>query len=259
MKVLVYQFHVEYEESNSYKFWEMSSNTCKRYADTYGFDYLFDICNIKDHVPYMFNSLNFDKFKSIEFLKDYDVVLYIDTDILITPDAENIVKIYNTGFANVVVHSSYGDKATHRDIHSLKKTKGVNSGVIIWYNNSTIIQDLYKFSLDQFMENTFSKWMIDNLDFSKKWWKDLEVFKPFLRYHLGTQTRIGYYDDDEFLDFITHLYNIPRDHLDRIYNYTFPKNKNLDLFKEDSPQFIHFDRHKKMYMKEYFDLIENMA
>jgi lipopolysaccharide biosynthesis glycosyltransferase len=48
--------------------------------------------NIKDHIPYMFNSLNFDKFKAIEFLKDYDAVLYIDTDILITPDAENIVK-----------------------------------------------------------------------------------------------------------------------------------------------------------------------
>ena len=259
MKVLVYQFHVEYEESNAYKFWEMSSNTCKRYADTYGFDYLFNKSNIKDHIPYMFNSLNFDKFKAIEFLKDYDAVLYIDTDILITPDAENIVAKYNTKFANVVVNTSYGDKAIYRDLQSLKKVKGISSGVIIWYNNSMIIRDLYNFSLDKIHENNFSQWMIDNLDLSKKWWEDLDPFKPHLRYHLGTQTRMGCYDCDEFLDFITNLYNIPRDHLDRIYNYAFPKNKNLNLFKNDAPQFIHFIGTKKMYMKEYFDFIENMT
>jgi lipopolysaccharide biosynthesis glycosyltransferase len=269
MKVLVYQFHVEYsKEKEAFKhvaydnprdsfgkFWEMSSITCKAYADKYGFDYLFHNPNENDYIPFLFNSPNFDQFKAIEFLKDYDAVLYVDSDILITSDAENIVKKYNTGFSNVVVNSAYGDKAVYRDTHAFKRLKGVNTGVVLWYNNSIALNGLYDFTLSSIEDNiTLSQWTLDNVDLNKKWWETLEIFKPFL-----SKFKTGYYEDDKFLDFITHLYDIPRDHLDRIYNYTFPKNKNLNLFKNDAPQFIHFIGERKMYMKEYFDLIENMT
>jgi hypothetical protein len=248
MKVLLYQFHMEPSDNeNSFfhkekydrpiqdKYWELSSITCKRYAEKYGFDYIFDSPNEVDYKPFLFNSLNFEKFKVFKYLEHYDAILYVDSDVLIVPNADNIVEKYNTGWSELVINTSIGDKALYKDKLAYKRCGFGNAGVQIYYRYSDF-SDLYSY------KNVLKYNGVDIKDF---WWKNLYLYEPLM-----TKMENGRYNDEDFLQLLTLTIGFHVDHLDRKYNYPF--NKNIRLFEDKSPQFIHFLMETKKHMKRIF-------
>jgi|TARA_R110000822_G_scaffold91775_1_gene211400 hypothetical protein len=254
MKVLLYQFHMEPSDPQKAffwgdefnrpiqdKFWELSSDNCKKYAEKYGFDYVFDNPNEDDYKPFLFNCTNFERFKIFKHLEHYDAILWVDSDVLIVPNADNIVEKYNTGYSEIVVNTSIGDKAIYKDKMAYKRCGFANGGVQIFYRYSDFI-DLHSYVY---------RLKYNNINIKDLWWKNLHLYEPLI-----AKIENGRYNNEQFLQLLIDRIGLHVDHLDRKYNYSF--NKNIRLFEDDSPQFIHFLGVTKKHMKRYFNLIENM-
>ena len=230
-------------------FWKLSSITCKKYAEKYGFDYFFDNPNEDDYKPYLFNAPAFERFKVFQYLKEYDVVIWVDSDVLINPDADNIVEKYSDDsfcqYSNIVVNTNMGDKALYNDKISLKKVGYANTGVFICYRDSRFM-DLYE-------QVNYNK--VCGIVYDDYWWKHLDK-----HYCNVTKLENGEYNTEDFMGYLINHMSIHANHLDRKYNYQVSHKIKIDtsLILKQSSQFLHFSLDTKKYMKEYFNLIENM-
>jgi hypothetical protein len=271
MKVLVYQFHkkdtftmipdgfrtIPVESYGNY--WELSAKSVKKYADKWGFDYLFlNPGPEDDYKPFMFNETQFERYRSIEFLKNYDAVLYIDSDVLITPDADNIVDIYNDGYTNICTSTGLGAKILEshvKDSFSHERSIKADVGIMIFYKKSIFVNDLRALKIKTYgAGNRLARHITENLDPLTKWWENWEYWEPYIK-----KLPNHFYDDGTYLMMMLLHYNIPFMNLDhRIHNYqrmdTFKKE---ELFLSNSPQFLHFILEQKDLLKQWYNYLEN--
>jgi hypothetical protein len=237
MKVLLYQFHFEnyspWKESNNYnRYWEFSRQSCKKYAKKCNYDYLFDYKTDKTNwSPWYISEPHFEQFKAIEYLKNYDAVLYADTDILIKPNSPDIIKEYEKSNANIIVNSRIGNELLgHTDIN---QTLSFNTGVVLWYNQSKYLNNLYEY-------------ITVNKDF--QWWEDLNNQDWF-----HGKLKSGYHNEERFLAIFLEVFGINFSHLHQKYNFKFrPRRKNI---LSNDIHFIHYQRDMKKYIKEHYNLI----
>lgn len=257
MKVLLYQFFLndsyystQRDFQNTDGYWKLSSNSCRRYAEKNGWNYFLDYHeNTSSWSPFAFSQSYFERFKSIEYLKDYDAVVYVDSDILIKPSADNIVKEYRKDNTNIVVNTSVGSKLLGES--SRNYTIGVNTGVMIWYNKSNNTNDLYSlrpvdygWNKDTFMLPEF----LEKRQHLKWWekWEDLSEFTGRCKY--------GLRHSDMWLPFIVSIFVLPMSHLHEKYNWKFSPKRELDITSEDV-HFIHYEENTKEYMQKHYNLI----
>jgi hypothetical protein len=149
MKVLLYQFHLKQDDlafavkdkyiSNYGEYWKLSSNTCKIYAEKWGWDYIFDNPTSEEWKPFCIPEPQFEQFRCIKYLKKYDAVLFVDSDVLIKPGSPNIIEEYRKDETSIVVNTSVGNKLLGEVDHS---AIGLNTGVVIWYKDSKNIINL---------------------------------------------------------------------------------------------------------------------
>jgi hypothetical protein len=257
MKVLLYQFHLNQNKlsfstkdkyiSDYGEYWKLSSNTCKIYAEKWGWDYIFDNPTPDEWNPFCISEPQFEQFRCIEYLLDYDAVLFVDSDILIKPNSPNIVNEYSKNGTPVVVNTVIGNKLLGEKDHSII---GLNTGVVIWYKNSENIINLpyitgkHYFDTDVYPLGSF----IESRK-KLKWWEQLEDFKPFIG-----KFESGFYNDDKFLTFLISVYNIPISHLHSKYNYRFTINKECDILS-DNVYFVHYIKNMKSYIQKHYNLI----
>jgi hypothetical protein len=257
MKVLLYQFHLNqrklsFATKDKYitdygKYWELSSNTCKIYAEKWGWDYIFDNPSPEEWEPFFISEPQFEQFRCIKYLEDYDAVLFVDSDILIKPNSPNVVEDYKKNETPIVVNTSIGNKLLGEKDYSVV---GVNTGVVIWYKNSKNIINLPHLTLNHYFDNgiyPLGAFIESRKDL--KWWENLEDFKPFIG-----KFESGFYNDDKFLTFIISIYNIPVSHLHSKYNYRFTAGLNNDILS-DNVHFIHYIANMKSYIKQHYNLI----
>lgn len=258
MKVLLYQFHLkkpglsiavnkEYIGINYNNYWEFSSASCKRYAEKYGFDYLLINPTEEEWIPWFISEPQFDKFRAIELLKDYDAVIYVDTDIIIKPNSPNVVEEYRNDCANIVLNTGIGNKLLGE-----KKpiVAAYNTGVILWYKESYSIKDLTKLDAKKYGYEQGVFCLGDFIENRKdlKWWERWEDFKPFIGKH-----KSGICNDDKFIGFLISIFNLPVSHLHKKYNYIINLKKMNDIFSEEI-YFIHYVESRKQFIKQHCNL-----
>lgn len=253
MKVLLYQFHLKKEGevsfatkdrfiSNYGNYWELSSDSCKKYAERWGWDYQFDLKTEDDWEPFCMPEPQFEQFRSIEFLKDYDAVLFVDTDILIKPNSPNVVESHRKNRCCVVVHTTVGQRV-HTPYY--EKVIGLNSGVVIWYKKSNVTNDLYSITYEAYQNigDYFSGRE------HMKWWENLQDFQPFMG-----KFDSGFHNDDKFLTWMISTFNLTCAHLDRKYNFMFTEKDRCDILSENV-HFIHYIGSNKTFLEQDYNLI----
>jgi len=257
MRVLLYQFHLNqnklsFATKNRYindysEYWKLSSNTCKLYAEKWGWDYIFDNPTPDQWTPFCIPEPQFEQFRCIKYLKDYDAVLFVDSDVLIKPNSPNIVKEYEKNKTSIVVNTSVGNKLLGEKDYSVV---GINTGVVIWYKNSKNITDLPCASFDHYFDNNvypFGSFIESRKNL--KWWKQLNDFEPLMG-----KFESGFYNDDKFLTLLISIYNIPISHLHSKYNYHFTIGRENNILS-NNVYFIHYLKNMKSYMKKHYNLI----
>jgi hypothetical protein len=258
MKVLLYQFFIndnyitdKRNLENTQGYWELSRNSCKLYAEKNGWDYYLEYYDNKNSwTPSFFkDSFWFERFNAVKYLKDYDAVVYVDSDVLIKPSAQDIVKEYRKYNTNIVVNTSIGSKILNET--SRNYTIGVNTGVMIWYNKSKNTNDLYNLKPKNYAwhENTFTLGEFIRKRQNLRWWENWEDFSDFTG-----RCKFGLRHSDMWLPFITSIYILPMSHLDEKYNYKFSPKKENDIMLDDI-QFIHYEMNTKNYMEKHYNLI----
>ena len=254
MKILLYQFHLKNKSpwNNNYgDYWKLSSNSCSRYAEKYGYDYIFDFHeNETTWTPWFLPETHWEQFRAIEYLKDYDAVLFVDTDIIIKSNAPNIVNEYSDSGYPLIVNTKIGNQISGNDLGSAS-TISLNTGVVLWYKKSKYINDLYNMDISEYYHSDNIFILGDFLESrkNKKWWQDWSDFKPLIG-----KLSSGYHNEERFLSLITEMYIIPKAHLHEKYNYRFTLYKNPDILLEDI-YFIHYANTSKKMMKIHYNLI----
>lgn len=257
MKVLLYQFHLKQNTSSfttkeKYisdfgEYWKLSSNTCKSYAEKWGWDYIFDNPTSDEWNPFFIPEPQFEQFRAIEYLKNYDAVLFVDSDILIKPNSPNVVEIYKKNKTPIVVNTGIGNKLLGEKDFPIV---GINTGVVIWYKNSKNIKNLPYIKGYNYFHNDIC--LLGSFFESRKnlkWWEKLEDFKPFVG-----KFESGFYNDDKFLTLLISMYNIPVSHLHSNYNYRFTSDRHCDILSNNI-YFIHYMKNTKLHMKQHYNLI----
>lgn len=259
MKVLVYQFHLQKKglsfavNGNNVgidygEYWKLSSQSCKRYADSHGFDYLLMSPTEDEWEPWFIPEPQFDQFRAIDFLKDYDAVLFVDTDILIKPESPNIVEEYKSKKSNIVLNTCIGNGILENEIGAVA---GYNTGVVLYYKKSLNTTDLRNLKPKKYAYNEGIFLLGDFIEGRKdlKWWQRWEDFKPFIG-----KFKSGMHNDDKFMGFLISVFSLSISHLDRKYNYLFDP-KNMNKIFSDNVYFIHYIESYKKYMKDHYNLI----
>lgn len=254
MKVLLYQFHLQKKDLTfsltkphqillGYgEYWKLSSESCKKYAEKWGWDYIFVNPSEEEWEPFCVDQVQFEELRAIKYLKHYDVVVYVDSDILIKPDAPNVVDEYKDDGTNIVVNTTIGNRILEG---SSPSTIGVNTGVVLWFNNSKFIKNLY--GLDGGNSFLFGSFVESRSGL--KWWERLDELKPFMG-----KMRTGFYNNEKFLTFLISVYNIPISHLHSKYNYRISPHNNFDVMSDDN-WFIHYTENTKSYMEQHYNII----
>jgi hypothetical protein len=255
MKILLYQFHLKngspWSDNNYDNYWNLSVNSCKHYAKKYGYDYILDYYEDKQNWnPWFLPEPHWEQFRSIEYLKIYDAVLFVDTDILIKPNSPDIVKEYKHKEYPLIINTKIGNEFLGNDL-GLVSTISLNTGVVLWYKKSKYINDLYNMNISNYYHNNNIFILGDFLEKrkNKKWWQDWNDFMPFIG-----KLSSGYHNEERFLSFITEMYIIPKAHLHEKYNYRFTLYKKPDILSEDI-HFIHYANQSKKFMKQHYNLI----
>jgi hypothetical protein len=258
MKVLIYQFHLQ-KKGLSFavngdnigvdygEYWKLSSESCKRYADKYGFDYLLMSPTEDEWEPWFIPEPQFEQFRAVDFLKDYDAVLFVDTDVIIKPNSPDIVKKYYWKGANIILNTAIGNNIIDGKRGALI---GYNTGVVLYYKKSVNISDLRELK-PKYMENhghfSLGSFLEPRKDL--RWWERWEDFKPFLG-----KFKSGMHNDDKFMGFLINVFMLSVAHLDRKFNYLFDP-KQIDNILSDKVYFIHYIESHKKYMKDHYNLI----
>ena len=254
MKVLLYQFHIKnFFPTEKYgTYWELSHESCRQYAKTYGFDYKLDLYGNKESWIPLFSFIQepqWEQFRAIRYLKDYDAVLFVDSDVLIKANADNIIEKYKNENSNIIVNTRIGNKILNTNYE--KNTLQFNTGVVLWYNKTQNIENFYNlkprnyayrndhFLLSKFVENRKGL----------RWWENWEDLQDFVgKYPTGRL------HDEKFLSLIISLFDLTFAHLDCKYNYRFI-NEELFYNHFNYAQFIHYPGKKKQFMKKHYNLI----
>ena len=233
----------------------MSHESCRQYAEINGFDYKLDLYENKESWIPLFPFMpvpGWEQFRAIRYLKDYDAVLFVDSDILIKPYSDNIVKKYKNEGSNIIVNTRIGNKVLNTD---QKNTLQFNTGVMIWYNNSFLCNNLYDYrpiNSAYWASGSKTRFLLGDFIESRmklRWWERWEDFSMFIG-----KNKSGIPDDERFLTLIISLFDIPIGHLDYRYNYRFVNEQKLSE-EINNVQFIHYLGKKKMYMQKHYDLI----
>lgn len=255
MKVLLYQFHVENcfsnEEHKYGKYWELSHKSCSKYAARHGFDYILDYYPNKESWNPLFSFMpepGWEQFKAIQYLKDYDAVIFIDSDVLIKPNADNIVEEYKKENSNIVVNTRIGNK-----IFKMYEsdTLQFNTGIIIWYNKTNRTNDFYNLKPKDYADNKGVFMQGDFIESRKdlRWWEKWDDFKSLIG-----KKKSGFYNDEKFLSLIVSIFDLTVSHLHHKYNYRFTNETEFNIISENV-QFIHYVGHKKIHMQKHYNLI----
>jgi hypothetical protein len=253
MKVLLYQFHLEnqspWNNNNHDNYWELSSKSCKKYADKWGYDYIFDYHKNKNTwTPWFLPETHWEQFRAIEYLKDYDAVLFVDSDVLIKPYSPNIVSEYQSFNTNLILNTRIGNQIFNYSVGTLS----INTGVVLWYNKSKYTDDLYNLTPKKyayFNNDIFSLGKFLQKRENKRWWEDWQDFE-FLIGKLSS----GQYNEERFFSIIIEMFVIPTSHLHHKYNYRFTSLKNYDILS-DNVHFIHYQTNSKNLMQKHYNLI----
>lgn len=254
---LIYQFHVDFSDrsknvfgnsidrNNLGEYWLYSKKAAELYAKRIGADYIYENPSENEYKPYAFGVETFDKFRCIEYLKVYDQVLYLDTDVLILPNAENIFD-HHEDQAFINVFFKVADKAMYDD-DTLKSSGRLNTGVIL-YNNSRFLNnevELYKISI---ISSNYSNIGTKNENLLNKYGKGkwYEYWEE-KHYDIITYLKGGTPSDENFFYRIIDIYGIPCYHLDRKWNFNMKYKKEFE-----NAQFLHFIEHEKSKLKNYY-------
>lgn len=258
MKILLYQFHLKnmpvWNDNTDYgDYWLLSSKSCELYAKKWGYDYILDYHeNNNTWSPWFLPEPNWEHFRAIEYLKNYDAVLFVDTDILIKSDSPDIVNEYKNKGYPLVINTKIGNQLNGNDL-GLSSTINLNTGVVLWFNKSKYIKDLYNMDISEYYhDDNKTIFMLGNYLESrknKKWWEDWEDFLPLIG-----KISSGYHNQERFLSLITEMYVIPKAHLHEKYNYRFTLYEKPDILSEDI-YFIHYVNKSKKLMKQHYNLI----
>jgi hypothetical protein len=254
MKVLLYQFHIKnFFPTEKYgAYWELSHESCRQYAETHGFDYKLDLYENKESWAPLFSFIQepqWEQFRAIRYLKDYDAVLFVDSDVLIKSNSDNIIEKYKNEGSNIVVNTRIGNKLLNTDYEL--NTLQFNTGVVLWFNKSRNTDNFYDLKPKNYAYHgehfLLSKFVEDRKNL--RWWENWEDLQNFVgKYPTGR------YHDEKFLTLIISLFDLPLGHLDCKYNYRFINEKLFNKHFEYA-QFIHYPTDKKQYMKKHYNLI----
>ena len=177
----------------------------KKYADRIGADFIvIDQPKVNYSKTKNVNPILFEKYQIYDILEEYDRVLYLDTDILVTPDAPNIFEI--VPYDRIAgVYEDFGMDADDRreriknvqaNLGDLNwKTGFMNSGVFVV---SKIHRDLFNLiwkhgCIDVKYEQTNTNWYIH-----KAGYEILELdyrfnYMGIMRVFHGTESRNAYF------------------------------------------------------------------
>ena len=234
MKRLIFQTWTNLNDTETPAWVQHSSQRAAQYAHRVNADYeLFEPIQCRN-----FHSHFFNKFHAIERVGTYDQVLYLDSDILILPHAENIFDRYaHSGFVGVFQNAA--DQAQHSDNPSYGP---INGGVIL-YNQ--------QYDLRQCKLNRIN--ITSQFDLGR------ELNPTLLHSYLGHWWENW---DDEFLDEVTYightglvndeplfwrilsLYNIKAFHIHRQFNYDVQRWHE----HRDHAQFLHYQRQNAKHL-----------
>lgn len=264
MKRLLYQFHVDFKDRSKNVFgesfdrvavgeyWKHSTAYAKAYCDKYDIDYKFDFQTEDEYKPWAFGVETFDKYRAVQHLKNYDQVLYVDTDVMIHKNADNIFDEFKDsgllGYFNNIT-----DKYIHRDNSSLGR---LNSGVLLFNNHNIALGGGKKKLYDMNIRSgnypsvgTSSEEYILNKYAKGRWWEYWEEKHLENLVHLKNKTP----SDENFLDFIIDMYVLVPFHIGRKYNYRRnftekPFVRNGKDVMQVRPSFIHYEGGSKKYI-----------
>ena len=170
-----------------------------RYCDKYNLDPVFlNEPRINANGPGNYPYGRFEKYQAREVLNDYDRVLLIDSDTLITNHAPNIFNIVDPSCLGVVREDALGLTASRR--RKIKRVQGVmgelgwregyfNSGVIvasrqhrdIWRADFELDQTLKSTDLGKYKEQKIVNWRARKLKHKIQWldprWNYLKMYE----------------------------------------------------------------------------------
>lgn len=269
MKRLLYQFHVDFKDRSKNVFgesfdrvsvgeyWQYSSQAARSYCNRYDIDYEFEFLKEEEYVPWCFGVETFDKYRAIKRLSDYDQVLYVDTDVIILPDADNIFNEFK-GSGLVGYFENVTDKYMHRDNRSLGK---INSGVILYNNYNTNLgggkSRMYSMGIRSAhypcLGTDSEKHILEKYG-KGKWWEHWEEKHAENVTFLKNRTP----SDENFFHFIVNLYTLLPFHIGRKYNYRkrfteYPLIRKNSSIVEVKPSFIHYEGNTKKFIREDID------
>lgn len=224
------------------EYWKLSHRSCRHYAARLGCDYVCESPDPDVHEPLLFADCLFDKYRSIRHLRKYDQVLYVDSDVLIMPWAEDIFAQHaDSGYIGVFHQTA--DKAQHEDNPALGK---MNSGVLLFNNKysryggslyTARARNLLRFTRGQLLEELYTRCE------PGLWWEHWEQkFSDMAMY-----SEDGRIQEENFFYTVFQTYCVPTFHLDRRWNFHYH-------FREDrqSRQFVHFIGGAKTAMRGYW-------
>lgn len=260
-KRLLYQCHVDFKDRNkgvfghefnreqAGRYWDAGITSAKFYCKKYSIDYKLEYQEEETYKPYLFGIETFDKYKAIRYLKDYDQVLYVDTDVLIKANAGNIFdECWDRGF--VGWFDQVADKFCHTDSNQYSGGK-INSGVLLFNRNSydwnersnfRSKSNLYKANIwhgNEINEDTPSYDTLVRKYGIGYWWQYWEQ-----KYHDEiTYLKNKKPSDENLFHRIVHLHNLFPFHIGRKYNWS-------RYFEEgfDDAAFIHYIGPAKEHM-----------
>lgn len=238
-KVLVFQLHYHHTQNDdvfkttddetfrdkSDFYTSISRYWAKNFADRNNFEYRFKVTKQPSYFEKC-NSANFLKYESLRYLKDYDIVLYLDTDVMIGPHVENFIKYYNDGLNNVVFLSRIGIQLENQDNFQKRGYGGfINSGVLLLFSKT-----------------------IRHPRFGNRCYRDLKNFLDHYPEKYLTKYRSGFYNDETTFYQYCVANNIAFQHLNQRFNFNYDEDPN----KTD--HVLHFIGYKKEYMNEVHKL-----
>lgn len=259
MKVLLYQFHLQKKGltfavncdniGNDYnEHWKLSSQSCIQYAKKHGFDYKLLSPTEEEWEPWFIPEPQFDQFRAVEFLGDYDAVLYVDTDVLIKPNSPNVIEEYKKEGTNIILNTCIGNALLGERKGAVA---GYNTGVVLYYNKSLNTNNLKELRPEEYAYHKGIFTLGDFIESRKelRWWERWEDFKPFIG-----KFKSGMHNDDKFMGFLITTFMLPVGHLHKKYNYIINSKKPYEALFDDV-YFVHYTEDDKKYMQEHYNLI----
>lgn len=275
MKRLIYQFHVDFKDRSKNVFgknfnrnsigeyWNYSIDSVRRYCNKYGIDYKLDKPSEEEYKPWAFGVETFDKYRSIQYLNKYDQVLYLDTDIIISPLAENIFDVYKDvgliGVFHTAADRSYNSDTTRvggllntgvllfNNDHPLYAIGAKQAGLIANYTSHLIRSDITTANRPKGSKHNkklLAKFQKPNETGYWKWWENWEdLFSDYVTY-----LKDGSVSDENLFYHILSVYKLLPFHIDRKWNHPWALHPNMDTVN-----FIHFLGNDKKGMKEVYE------